>query len=62
MINYYTRSWKVLLEIVPKFLFGDATEVWIKNEKCFQIIGTDTYKGKVLFIIAADEAHTFPNW
>ena len=45
-----------MFELVPKFFFQDASEVWIKNEKWLQIRGTDTYKGKVLFI-AADEAH-----
>ena len=45
-----------MFEVVPKFFFREASEVWIKNEKWLQIIGTDTYKGKVLFI-AADEAH-----
>ena len=45
-----------MFEMVPKFFFGDASEVWIRNEKWLQIIGTGTYKGKVLFI-AADEAH-----
>ena len=37
------------------FLFG-MPEVWIKHEKWLQIIGTDTYRKKVLFI-AADKAH-----
>ena len=45
-----------MFEMVPQFFFGDASEVCITNEKWLQIIGTDTYKGKVLFI-AADEAH-----
>ena len=36
-------------------------EVWIKYEKWLQIIGTDTYRKKVLFI-AADEAHCVSKW
>ena len=42
------------------FLLG-TPEIWIKNEKRLQIIRTDTYKKKVLFI-AADEAHYVPKW
>ena len=42
------------------FLLG-TPEVWIKHEKWLQIIGTDTYKKKVLFI-TADEAHCVPKW
>ena len=42
------------------FLLG-TPEVWFKNEKWLQIIRTETYKEKVLFI-AADEAHCVPKW
>ena len=45
-----------MFEMVPKFFWGDASEIWIKNEKWLQIIGTDMNNGKVLFI-AAEEAH-----
>ena len=36
-------------------------EVWIKNEKWLQIIRTDAYRKKMLFI-ATDEAHCVPKW
>ena len=42
------------------FLF-ETPEVWIKHEKWLQIIETDTYRKKVLFI-AADEAHCVSKW
>ena len=56
-----------MLEMVPIMFFfwggggGGTPEVWIKHEKWLQIIGTETYKTKVLFI-AADEAHCVPKW
>ena len=42
------------------FLF-ETPQVWIKHEKWLQIIVTDTYRKKVLFIVA-DEAHCVSNW
>ena len=43
----YVSDEKLETHVSQNFSFGDAPEVWIKNEKWLQIIKTDSYKKKV---------------